>query len=158
MKVLIAQDESECSQRAFEYVLERNWPVNSVFRIVNVHEPIHGYDPIIYAPHSIVSLKEADREIYTAKEERLKNKLDLLKEKFLNMQVSGDILTGHPKDCIIEEADRWGADIIILGTHGRKGFARALHGSVAAQVAGEAECSVEIIRARNIDKGRSKNG
>lgn len=148
MKVLIAQDESQCSEKALESVLERRWPENSQFRVINVHEPIHGYDPVIYTPHSIALLKEADKEIYGAKEAQIKKNLELLKSKFSDSVVSGEVLTGHPKDCILEEANRWGADLIVLGTHGRKGFARAFLGSVAAEVAKQAECSVEIVREK----------
>lgn len=148
MKVLIAQDESECSKTALESVLSRTWPENSQFRLVNVHEPIHGYDPVIYTPHSIVSLKEADKEIYAAKEAQLKKSLELLKTKFNDCEVSGEVLTGHPKDRIIEDAEAWGADLIVVGTHNRKGFARAFLGSVASEVASQADCSVEIVRER----------
>lgn len=148
MKVLIAQEESECSRAALEAVMNRNWPQNSQFRLVNVHEPIHGYDPVIYAPHSIVSLKDADKEIYDAKETQLKKSIELLKSKFSDFEVSGEVLTGHPKECIVEDAKNWGADLIVLGTHGRKGFARAFLGSVASEVASQAECSVEIVRQR----------
>ncbi len=41
-----------------------------------------------------------------------------------------------------------GADIIFLGTHGRKGLDRMLFGSVAEKVVREAECSVVVVRPR----------
>lgn len=147
MKVLIAVEESECSERALESVMDRIWPANSEFRVVNVHEPLHGYDPIIYTPRSIESLTEIDKEIFGVKRSRLTKTVERLKRKIDNVLVSGDVLTGHPLDCILDEAKNWGADLIVVGSHGRKGFAKAFLGSVAEGIARQAECSVEIIRS-----------
>jgi nucleotide-binding universal stress UspA family protein len=47
---------------------------------------------------------------------------------------------------ILEEAERWDADLIMLGSHGRHGIERLLIGSVSEAVALHAECSVEVVR------------
>jgi len=47
---------------------------------------------------------------------------------------------------IIDEAKEWGADLILLGTHGRHGIKRFILGSVARIVATHAPCSVEVVR------------
>jgi nucleotide-binding universal stress UspA family protein len=49
-------------------------------------------------------------------------------------------------DSIIEEARRYGADLIVLGTHGRRGVRRMLLGSDAEAVAREAPCAVLLVR------------
>jgi nucleotide-binding universal stress UspA family protein len=53
---------------------------------------------------------------------------------------------GDPKSTIIDVASEWNADLIVLGSHGRKGLDRYLMGSVAESVARHANCSVEIVR------------
>ena len=53
---------------------------------------------------------------------------------------------GDPKSKILDHATRWGADIIVLGSHGRKGFEHFLMGSVSESVVRHAPCSVEIVR------------
>lgn len=53
---------------------------------------------------------------------------------------------GDPKSKIIDVAAEWKADLIVLGSHGRKGLSRFLMGSVAESVARHASCSVEIVR------------
>lgn len=53
---------------------------------------------------------------------------------------------GWPKDAILDEAERWGADLIVVGSHGRRGVRRFLLGSVSLAVAANARCSVEIVR------------
>jgi nucleotide-binding universal stress UspA family protein len=53
---------------------------------------------------------------------------------------------GDPKSTIVEDAARWHADLIVLGSHGRKGVDRFLMGSVSDAVARHAPCSVEVVR------------
>ena len=56
-----------------------------------------------------------------------------------------------PRDAIVEEAERWGADLIVVGSHGYRGPERALLGSVSQAVATQAKCSVEIARRRHVE-------
>ncbi len=53
---------------------------------------------------------------------------------------------GDPKVAILDCAAEWQADLIMLGSHGRKGIARFVLGSVSEAVARYARCSVEIVR------------
>ncbi|MGH9835129.1 MAG: universal stress protein [Blastocatellia bacterium] len=46
-----------------------------------------------------------------------------------------------------------GENLIVLGSHGRRGLKRFLLGSVSNAVASHADCSVEIVRRRNANKG-----
>ena len=48
---------------------------------------------------------------------------------------------------IVEEAERWGADLILVGSHGYGSVKRFMLGSVSQAVATHAPCSVEIVRA-----------
>ena len=47
---------------------------------------------------------------------------------------------------IVEEAKRWPADLIVIGTHGRSGFSRILFGSVAEGVVRTAHVPVLLVR------------
>jgi nucleotide-binding universal stress UspA family protein len=51
-----------------------------------------------------------------------------------------------PRHAIVDCAREWGADLIILGSHGRRGLDRLLLGSVAESVVRHAPCSVEVVR------------
>ena len=57
--------------------------------------------------------------------------------------VSAVVEEGDPKTRIIDHAAHWQADVIVLGSHGRKGLDRFLLGSVSEAVARHAPCSVE---------------
>jgi nucleotide-binding universal stress UspA family protein len=66
------------------------------------------------------------------------------------------VLAGNPKEVILEEAEKWNADLIVVGSHGRRGFKRFLLGSVSEAVAMNAHCSVVVVRnpARSSRKAR----
>jgi nucleotide-binding universal stress UspA family protein len=59
-----------------------------------------------------------------------------------------EVANGSAKDVILDEAEKWGADLIVLGSHGYRGWRRFLLGSVSHAVATHARCSVEIVRRR----------
>ena len=62
------------------------------------------------------------------------------------VNVTTAIVQGDPKSIILDDAKTWGADLIVLGSHGRKGLERFLVGSVSEAVLRHAHCSVEIVR------------
>jgi len=55
---------------------------------------------------------------------------------------------GDPRSAIVDEADEWGADLVVIGSHGRTGVTRWLLGSVAGAIVSHAPCSVEVVRRR----------
>ena len=63
---------------------------------------------------------------------------------------SASVLLSGPKTVILDEASSLGADLIVLGSHGRRRFNRFLLGSVSEAVAMHAHCSVKVIRATTI--------
>lgn len=60
--------------------------------------------------------------------------------------VVGVVAEGRPEQVILDQARNTGADIIVMGTHGRTGFERLLMGSVAERVIGFSECSVLAVK------------
>jgi len=64
----------------------------------------------------------------------------------LTASESVSVLQDGPKKVILDDAKEWGANLIVVGWHGRHGIDRFLMGSVSETVATHAECSVEVIR------------
>ena len=54
--------------------------------------------------------------------------------------------SGDPREVILDETQKLNAELIVMGTHGRRGLKRALIGSVAESVVRTAHCSVLIVR------------
>ncbi len=56
----------------------------------------------------------------------------------------------------MEEAQSWGADLVVLGSHGYDGVRRVVLGSVAGTVVATGTCSVQVARAKHLlDKAES---
>jgi universal stress protein A len=87
---------------------------------------------------------DADEGLRIVLEKRLQN----LAESFLSQTRPPRKIVrfGHPEQEIIKAAKEEGADLIVMGTHGRKGVARALLGSVAEGVLRNAPCPVTVFR------------
>ena len=64
-----------------------------------------------------------------------------------------EVAVGHPADTIVRVAQERGADLIVMGTHGRTGLQHVLLGSVAEKVVRLAPCPVLTVRDKN--PGRS---
>jgi nucleotide-binding universal stress UspA family protein len=65
-------------------------------------------------------------------------------------------LKGDPKIAILDEAEHWGADLIIVGAHGYNALERFWLGSVSRAVASHAKCSVQIARHREARNASEK--
>jgi len=62
------------------------------------------------------------------------------------LAVSKLVVSGIPKWRIVDEARDWESNLIVMGSHGRRGITRLLLGSVSESVAMHAHCSVEVTR------------
>jgi nucleotide-binding universal stress UspA family protein len=83
----------------------------------------------------------------THAEEAVENARTVLRRSNLRVVVEGNCYPlGDARMLILDEAKEWKADLIVLGSHGRRGLDRLLMGSVAESVAVHAHCSVEVIR------------
>jgi len=58
------------------------------------------------------------------------------------------------KPAITEEADRWQADLIVLGSHGYGAWHRFLLGWVSQVVVSHAKCSVEVVRSHTLAQAK----
>jgi len=148
MKVLLAIDGSDCSNVAVNEVASRPWPPTTEFKIVSAYEL-----PLMPSPEAWAisadycdRLSEAVREQAQAAVEIARAKLtDAFSGKF---SVTFEILAGSPRSAILETAESWNADLIVLGSHGYRTWERLLLGSVSQAVVSHAKCSVEVVRCK----------
>ncbi len=77
--------------------------------------------------------------------EAVERTTELLRQDGLD--VEGAVLPGEADDVIIKLAKEKGADLIVVGTHGRTAFGKALLGSVAERVIGKAKCATLVVKA-----------
>jgi nucleotide-binding universal stress UspA family protein len=148
MKILIAIDGSECSNVAVEEVAKRPWSADSAVRIISVAETLPP-EVLALPPRYLEEIERAARHRAQTIVECAITKLRDSDLRFL--PISSTVVVDSPKDAIVEEAERWGADLIVVGSHGYRVAERALLGSVSQSVATQAKCSVEIARRRQAD-------
>lgn len=149
MRVLLAVDGSPYSDAAVDEVALRVWPTGTEVRVITAYEL-----PLAAAPETwalpadyFETLDHAAREHAESVEHavvaRLATSLDP------SIKVTGNVLPGSPRSIILEEADRWKADLIVVGSHGYGAWHRFLLGSVSQVIVSHAKCSVEVVRIRN---------
>jgi nucleotide-binding universal stress UspA family protein len=134
MRVLLALDDSPHSAAS-----------NSAFKVISVVEPFHpeyaGWHTS-YVPLAV----EAQKELIQSTQNLVTASAKRIESKYGAGCTTSEVLEGYIKDKILEIAREWPADLIIMGSHGRRGFTRFLLGSVSEAVVSHAPCSVEIVR------------
>jgi nucleotide-binding universal stress UspA family protein len=144
MKILLAIDGSPHSQAAVDEIARRPWPSGSTVRVMSVIQP--------YTPPATefvlagATLEDIRQQQVSSAEQIVTHAADALKKTGLSMETA--VREGDPRSVIVDEADEWAADLIVVGSHGRTGLTRWLLGSVAQGIVGHASCSVEVVRQR----------
>ncbi len=149
MRILIAVDGSEFGDAAVEEIANRPWPLGSEVHVISVIRlPFTPSPETQSLPYSYYSqLERAEREQAGSAVNRAVARLrEGAAERGAHLALTSEVVVGHPTETIIETAEKWGADLITLGSHGYGGFKRFLLGSVSYAVASHAPCSVEVVR------------
>jgi nucleotide-binding universal stress UspA family protein len=151
MKILLAVDGSSCSDAAVNEVAARPWPAGTEVRVISAVElPFVPTTETWALPESYYSqLEEAGREQARAAVNRAVEKLRAsASARTTPLEITTYIVDGSAREVILSEAESWNADLIVVGSHGRRGLQRFLLGSVSNAIAAHAPCSVEIVRCR----------
>ena len=134
MKVLLAIDDSKFSEAATQALIAQVKPRGTEVRVLHVIE-------------SFVLLKDWKPVI---EELRKKGKVLLAQAtqalRSAGFQVTTAMEEGNPKSVIVDFAAKLPADLVVMGSHGDKGFDRFLLGSVSESVVRHAPCSVQVVR------------
>ena len=143
-KVLLAIESSGFSEAAVDAVRGQFRPDQAEIHL------LHVIDPIVYLPLYDGAIRDFDR-IDALRQENRKQAQALVDGTAKALREAGYRVTtaveeGEPRTTIIDSAERAKADLIVVGSHGRRGLPRLLLGSVSEYVARHAPCSVEIIR------------
>jgi nucleotide-binding universal stress UspA family protein len=156
MKILLAVDGSTCSDAAVNEVAARPWPQGSTVKIISVIE-------LPFTPtEETRSLSGSDySKMERAGQEQAQTAINSAVERLRAragepLAITTESIIGRAKESILDAAKQWDADLIVLGSHGYRGFKRFLLGSVALAVTTYATCSVEIVRSRAVDNDNGK--
>jgi len=148
MKILLATDGTECSREAAQSIARRPWPAGTEVRVLSAVELRLSAFQATLEPAFLGSaaMEKIREEGMKRAQEAIREAEEVLAAAGLKVLESISVLVESPKKIILEEAERWCADMIVVGSHGRHGIDRLLLGSVSEAVAIHAGCSVEVIR------------
>ncbi len=127
-KILFPVDLSEVSPKLVPYVKEMAATFGAEVHLLFVARILQHFASI-YVPHPSVNKFEA--EIVKGAEQKLH---EFVEEQFESDSCTARVVLGDPAEEILNYAQAEGIDLIIIGTHGRKGLERIIFGSVAERV------------------------
>lgn len=145
MHVLVPTDGSDCAEGALRAVAARPWPEGTEIRVICVPEvPVLAGAYPYYPPELVLEVAEAND---THAKEAAEKGATILRKAGLCVTETVMEPRESPVRAVLAMADLWSADLIVLGSHGRRGFDRYVMGSVSESVALHAHCSVEVVRS-----------
>jgi nucleotide-binding universal stress UspA family protein len=150
MKILLGTDGSECSAKAVASIAKRPWPSGTRVKVVSIRDLLVLENQTTVSSPCPVYPEGLLHEILDDARKRADDAVakahTVLSSAGLKICQGQGIPVGDPRVILLDEAKAWGADLIVLGSHGRHGVDRLLIGSVSESVAMHAHCSVEVIR------------
>jgi nucleotide-binding universal stress UspA family protein len=144
-RLIIGVDGSPAAEQAIYTVGQRVWPAGTEVRLIAVDDttsPVQTAGRLPLATRMINSY-------YKERESRISAMLDwaATELKAIGLDASAVTPKGDPKKIILEQAAKWAADSIFVGTRDFKsGFERFRLGSVSTAIVNHAQCSVEVVR------------
>ena len=141
-RILIPIDGSPTSDRALQEALGLARQQNAQLKLVHVVEEVHFLDI-----ESSINYAELLETMRNSGNEILKQAQTVIQQAGMAAEIKLLEASGERvASVIVTEAERWAADLIVIGTHGRSGFSRLLFGSVAEGVVRTAQVPVLLIR------------
>lgn len=144
MRILLVTDGTEFSDYAIEKVLAMglcNENEIKILSVVNFPVPV-GLDPIggmATYPEMEQTQKDYAEKVVRTAEERIR-------ATHQNLSITTEVTVGSPESRIVDIAEDWNADLIVVGSHGYNTWERLLLGSVSSAVVHHAPCSVLVAR------------
>jgi nucleotide-binding universal stress UspA family protein len=139
MKVLVGVDDSEFSGDLLRAMVKQFRSETTEVLVLHVLQQVGPTVPEMdsgYAPEM-----EGEGKLAHALVDRIAREL-----RGAGFKAHAAVEVGDVRECIIDAAMKWDADLIVVGSHGQRGIRRFLLGSAAEFVARHAKCSVEIVR------------
>jgi nucleotide-binding universal stress UspA family protein len=147
-RILVPTDFSDCSHAACDAAVKLAKQFGSTIELLHVQEPPAWQGFVI--PELVVSLPdESSRSLEEFVRIRAQRAMEQLVEQLHHTGVAHvrhRTEVGEAGDVILRLAKEEHFDLVVMGTHGKKGFERLVMGSVAERVVRQAECPVLTIR------------
>lgn len=149
MKILLAIDGSQPSITAVSVAQRLTLPVGSTIELLTVIAD----EPWTYGPWPIPVMPLAPRDMERTQREVLARLDDIAMDLAADGRtIRTMVRQGRAASEIVREADRLGADLILLGARGLGAVDRILVGSVSSEVVDHADCPVLVVRTHGLGR------
>lgn len=146
MKILLATDGSAYSKAAVEEVARRPFPPSTRIHIISVIDKAALLRNIGAMGLLNEYYTEAVGNARKYAEDAIAHAANILHKQNTSLSITTAVIEGSPKSVILDEAEKFNSDLIVVGSHGAGAVKRFLLGSVSHAVSLHAKCSVEIVR------------
>jgi nucleotide-binding universal stress UspA family protein len=158
MRVLIAVEDELFGAACADFVTEHVWQPGTIFKVIHAVEPVFVGDRVT-AAYGVDLENEILQDRLSYGRDLVSKVKGLMEQKLPSgMPIETTVSTGRPYQVILDIADIWKADTIVMGSHGRSGWDRVFMGSVSTAVLSHANCSVVIVKLPDRKKGTKGNG
>lgn len=143
-RILVPIDLSEGSEVLIDYAIQIARPFNASLEIIHAWEPPQYVAPdlLVAAPGwNSQSLEQIAVDSASKELNKLAAKIQE-KEKSTSLSIKHRVVVGEAASTVLRVAEEGKHDLIIMGTHGRRGLPRLLLGSVAQKIVARAHCPV----------------
>ncbi len=145
-RILVPIDSSPTSERALAEAAGLARLCSATLRLIHVMDPlahVTGYErPDVYVRQIEPAMRKAAQALLDRARDSLAG--DRVRVETALVDSQGERVS----DLIIDQAKAWPADLVVIGTHGRRGVDRVLMGSDAEQVARRSPVPVLLVRLR----------
>lgn len=143
-RILVPIDFSECSRVAVRQAIDLAEKYGAALEL------FHAYEPPYYVGDVLIQIP--DKPALSVHDYIRESAQKLLDEMLSGIEGldkvphASDLVAGVPADAILEKCQSVEYDLIVMGTHGRRGLSHLLMGSVAERVIRQAPCPVLVLR------------
>lgn len=157
MKILVGYDGSECADEAINGLGRAGLPPDADALVVSVAEvwlspypevPENSADiaPLSHTPAAVQQMYAHRDHLIADSKAHAEKARTRLNQLFPSWHVTAEAGGGSPAWEIVQKADEWQPDLIVVGSHGRSTLVRIVLGSVSQRIVTEAKCSVRVAR------------
>jgi nucleotide-binding universal stress UspA family protein len=154
MKILLALDNSACSETVIQALMSQFTPAGNEVRVFQAVD----WEPHLPIPYQFAQGPDAALHVLGARDSMVQLASDYLAGIVKRLRDAGFTATsevsaeGNARDAILEAAADWPADLVVVGSHGRSGLDRLFLGSVSEGVVRRAPCSVQVVRSSHVSR------
>ena len=138
-RILIAIDEEPSAEVVAEKGLQLGQQLNAEIAVVSVANTIDLLTEGGVTPDEMAEIIRKDTRV---------SQKNILKKVFKNIEVTQFLEEGKPQELILKVADKWNADILVLGAQARSGLSQIFLGSVSEKVIKNSEIPVFLVTTK----------